>query len=230
MQHSPLSLVHLRDLTPLGPPGTPDQGLSAEAVSPAGLGKEKFSQWHYFPHPDGPEDIAEQTQSAETLMFLQMFLPSRDFSFPQQLGPCHPQNCLLLLQMWHDLIAFLPPTLPQSVPTNFWSLPCGCLCPSQIPPAQGTQFHIFGPIKTPSTVLGAIEKLHSLSAARVIGQGAVQDAGDKLVSAFLRLLCHVLSLSCPLPISPLIHFHCSRWGYILFTPFISVVCLCGLKI
>lgn len=145
-----------------------------------------------------------------------MLLPSRDFSFPHLLGPCHPQNCVLLLQTSHNLTAFLPPTLPQSVPANFCSLPCGCLCPSQIPPAQGTQFHTFGPIKTPSIVLDAIEKPHSLPAVRVTGRGAEQDAGDKLLSAFRHLLSHVLSLSCPVPIFPLIHYHCSRWGYILF--------------
>lgn len=154
--------------TPPGPPGTPDQGLRAEAVNPAGLGKEKVSQWHYFPHPVVPEDVAEQTQSGEILIFLQRFLPSRDFSFPHQLSPCHSQNFLLLLQTWDNLIAFLPPTLPQSVPTNFCSLLCGCLFPSQIPPAQGSQCHIFGPIKTLSIVLDATEKPQSELLGKVL--------------------------------------------------------------
>lgn len=192
----------------LGPAGD-------EAVTPAGLGKEKVPQGHLSPHFDVPEGIAEQTCSGKTLIYR--------CSFQAEISPFHTRWG----PAWFPSTANL--TYPQSLHTSHPALvctcqplfppciSCGCRCPSQIPPAHGTQLPIFGPTKTSSSVLDTTEKPRSLSAVRVIGWGAVEDAGWKLVSAFHCLLGHVLNLSYPFPVFPLIHSHCSRWGYTLFT-------------
>lgn len=122
--------------TLLGPPGTPDQGLRAEAVTPAGLGTEKVSQWQYFAPPEAPEDIAEQTQSGETLT-CRCYFQAEISPFHTCWAPAIPRTVSYFCKPdITSLPSYLPPCLNLYLPISVPS-PVGASAPPKSPQLKG---------------------------------------------------------------------------------------------